>query len=57
MAEGENILVKETYQGALKIIVVFLLVLIGKQLNILFMRKENNYVSSAYMYADRSYVF
>ena len=27
--------------------------LIGKQLNILFMRKENNYASNAYMYDSR----
>ena len=40
----ENILVKETYQGALK---NYSCLLIGKQLNILFMRKENNYASNA----------
>jgi hypothetical protein len=54
MAEGENILVKETYQGALK---NYSCLFLGKQPNILFMRKENNYVSSAYMYDSRSYVF
>lgn len=54
MAEGENILVKETYQGALK---NYSCLFLGKQLNILFMRKENNYASNAYMYDSRSYVF
>lgn len=36
---------------------LFIGFLIGKQLNILFMRKENNYASNAYMYDSRSYVF
>lgn len=51
--QEENILVKETYQGALK---NYNCLFIGADY-ILFMRKENNYASNAYMYDSRSYVF